>query len=138
MKALTVKQPWAWAIFNGKPIENRTWRLHHRGPLAVHAGLSTDPFAIRWMQANVPDLAPRPLSYDRGYILGVVELVDCHWSRPGCCDTPWAETAPGVAHLVLEQPRLLLYPIAARGRQGPWDLRPDDERAVLEQLGAVA
>lgn len=138
MKALTVKQPWAWAIIGGgKVVENRTRRTHHRGQVAVHAGLATDPFGVRWMATHVPDLV-RPSVYDRGYLLGVVDLVDCHWSRPGCCDTPWAEQAPGVAHLVLEQPRALLYPIAALGRLGLWDLTDDDEAAVLEQLGAAA
>ena len=39
MKAITIKQPWAWAIiFAGKDIENRTWHTHDRGPLLIHAG----------------------------------------------------------------------------------------------------
>lgn len=38
MKALTVQQPWAWAIFHGKDIENRTQLWSYRGPLAIHAG----------------------------------------------------------------------------------------------------
>jgi hypothetical protein len=38
MKALTVQQPWAWAIFHGKDIENRTQLWTYRGPLAIHAG----------------------------------------------------------------------------------------------------
>lgn len=138
MKALTVKQPWAWAIAAGhKPIENRVQRWSYRGPLAIHAGLSTDPFGIRWMQANVPDLE-RPSLYDRGYVLAVVDLVGVHWSRPGCCDTVWAETAPGIAHLELERPRRLLYPIAAVGRLGLWTVSPDLESLIAKQLGDAA
>lgn len=39
MKALSVKQPWAWAIIHaGKDIEKRTWRTDYRGPLLIHAG----------------------------------------------------------------------------------------------------
>lgn len=39
MKALTVQQPWAWAIVHGgKDIENRTQAWSYRGPLAIHAG----------------------------------------------------------------------------------------------------
>ena len=39
MKAITIKQPWAWAIiFAGRDIENRSWYTHHRGPLLIHAG----------------------------------------------------------------------------------------------------
>lgn len=40
MRAITVQQPWAWAIFNGKGVENRTRNIagKYRGPLAIHAG----------------------------------------------------------------------------------------------------
>ena len=38
MKALSVRQPWASAIIHcGKDIENRTRRIHYRGPLLIHA-----------------------------------------------------------------------------------------------------
>ena len=43
MRALTVQQPWAWAIFHGKAIENRTQQWAYRGPLAIHAG-------VRWSE----------------------------------------------------------------------------------------
>lgn len=42
MKALTLKQPWAWAVAHaGKDVENRTWKppasvIGHR--IAIHAG----------------------------------------------------------------------------------------------------
>lgn len=37
-KGLSIMQPWASAIaFAGKDIENRDWRTHYRGPLAIHA-----------------------------------------------------------------------------------------------------
>lgn len=41
MKALTICQPYAELIARGdKPIENRTWPTHYRGPLLIHAGKS--------------------------------------------------------------------------------------------------
>lgn len=41
MKALTIHQPWAWAIAQGyKTIENRNWVTSYRGPLLIHAGRS--------------------------------------------------------------------------------------------------
>ena len=41
MKALTIHQPWAWAIAAGhKRIENRTWGTAYRGPILIHAGRS--------------------------------------------------------------------------------------------------
>ena len=39
MKALSIRQPWAWLIVNGyKDIENRTWSTDFRGRVYVHAG----------------------------------------------------------------------------------------------------
>ena len=44
MRALTVRQPWAWAIIHGgKDVENRVRSLGpYRGPVAIHAGLALD------------------------------------------------------------------------------------------------
>jgi hypothetical protein len=103
VKALTVKQPWAWAIFNGKNIENRTQLWSYRGPLAIHAGM-------RWSERGLYSplvldaFGGSPLdSRDRfttlqsdmkrgmciGAILGTVELVEVHHDA-GCCQ-PWGE-----------------------------------------------
>ena len=31
MKAISIRQPWAWLVVNGhKDVENRTWRTKHR------------------------------------------------------------------------------------------------------------
>jgi hypothetical protein len=39
MKALSIRQPWAWAVTEGhKTIENRRWATAYRGPLLIHAG----------------------------------------------------------------------------------------------------
>ena len=39
MKALSIRQPWAWAILcAGKRIENRSWQgCGYRGPILLHA-----------------------------------------------------------------------------------------------------
>lgn len=43
LRALTIRQPWAWAIIHGgKDIENRSWNTKHRGPLVIHAGMGFD------------------------------------------------------------------------------------------------
>jgi hypothetical protein len=45
VKALTVQQPWAWAIVHGgKDVENRSRNLagSYRGPVAIHAGKRED------------------------------------------------------------------------------------------------
>jgi len=58
-----------------KRVENRTWRTHHRGRIAIHAGRNRtrDADARETLAAigvEVPDDVPR------GLLLGTVELVD--------------------------------------------------------------
>lgn len=41
MKALTLHQPWATLVaLDVKTIETRSWATKHRGPIAIHAGVS--------------------------------------------------------------------------------------------------
>lgn len=43
MKALTIRQPWAWAIFTqGKDIENRDWTTRLRGRVAIDAAIARE------------------------------------------------------------------------------------------------
>lgn len=38
MKAISIRQPWAWLIVNGhKDIENRSWDTNYRGQVLIHA-----------------------------------------------------------------------------------------------------
>lgn len=83
--ALSVRQPWAWAIiYAGKDIENRSWQavnhgLKRRGRVAIHASKgmtqsefnSTADFMTK-MGIKIPDA--RDLL--RGGIIGSVEVID--------------------------------------------------------------
>lgn len=43
LKALSIKQPWAWAISDlDKRVENRGYRTLYRGELAIHASAEGD------------------------------------------------------------------------------------------------
>lgn len=153
MKALTVQQPWAWAIFHGKTIENRTQQWTYRGPLAIHAGAR---WSERGGESELIDEAWQAAYFDapsaamaaetsrqwtaRSEILGVVDLVDVHPSS-GCC-APWGESSyvehggrerRQIVHLVLENPRTLLNPIYCKGALGLWT-PPADITAQLETL----
>lgn len=160
MKALTVQQPYAWAIVHGgKTVENRTQAWAYRGPLAIHAGAR---WSLSGGKANVVRQAMRPLLMKRqrgrgidpaehperfpfGAIIGVVDLVDAHLALTcaagdhGEMCSAWAEssydehggrTRRDVVHLVLENPRPLPTPIPAKGRLGLWTPDP----VVLAQL----
>jgi hypothetical protein len=76
MKALSVCQPWAWAIVHGlKTIENRSRPTSHRGPLAIHASRSR-----RYLGEDFADLLPclpPAEQLDFGALVGVVEVVGC-------------------------------------------------------------
>jgi hypothetical protein len=75
MKALSIRQPWAWLIVNGiKDIENRDWTTNYRGFLLIHAGKTMDkqfPWG-RFEQAE--RLMPHPGEYEMGGIIGHVTL----------------------------------------------------------------
>ena len=61
-KGLTFIQPWASAIaFAGKDIENRTWRTHYRGPLAIHAGGKLNRDQLQELRRTVRGGEKRPL-----------------------------------------------------------------------------
>jgi hypothetical protein len=87
MKALSVQQPWAWAIIHaGKDIENRTWRTHYRGWVVIHA--SVKPRSERSMPRGVRK--PRPDDLVRGVIVGVARLTDVvNTSRSKWFDGPY-------------------------------------------------
>jgi hypothetical protein len=49
-KGLSIAQPWASAVaFAGKAIENRSWRTHYRGPLAIHPGGTVFSEYLDWL-----------------------------------------------------------------------------------------
>lgn len=70
MKALSIRQPWAELILQGrKTIELRTWSTTHRGALALHAAQKMET-----ENCETYDLDPETLT--RGALIGRVDLVD--------------------------------------------------------------
>lgn len=134
MKALTIRQPWAWAIMTGlKPLENRSRPFHHRGPLLIHSGLAEetdmveDMLAIAARQTGT-SLALLRNAYSqqahRGAILGAVTV-------KGCVTWHVSEWFFGPHALVLERPRKARYPVHCRGQLGLWQV-PADVKAALD------
>lgn len=132
-KALTIHQPWAWAILRaGKNIENRTWPTSYRGPLLIHAG----KFNARWFDEGMLFLHqlgfdPPRAEMQYGAIVGVVDLVDCIDVGP-CYDEMAHKVEPwgfGPWCWILQKPRRLEAPIPTRGHQGLWEFEGDIEGA---------
>lgn len=132
MKALSVHQPWAWALLHaGKDVENRTWETRYRGPLAIHASKTRDSYdaqnAAAWLTLFGVEL-PAWEDLATGAIVGVVDLVDCVQVPvgvpgyvPGRGKSPWAQ---GPWLWVVENPRPLAKPVPYRGAQGLFNV-PD-------------
>ena len=85
--ALSIRQPWAWAILHaGKDIENRGWSTNFRGRFYLHAakGMALaeyeDFVAFTCNRSRFDALeVARPSREDLlfGGIIGEAELVDC-------------------------------------------------------------
>src|SRR5580693_2266204 len=79
MKALSIQQPWAWAIlYLGKRIENRTWSSDFRGPIYIHAGLKIDHDGLESLRLDIESLPKiwRPQAFS-GALLATATIVAC-------------------------------------------------------------
>jgi ASCH domain len=140
--ALTVRQPFAWAIAEGgKTVENRAWRttMEPGGLFAIHSAMQAgDPYQV---PAFLRDRDASP-SAALGAVVAVVRLEGIHkaLSGPGCTEgcpcSPWAIMKPGMRHWVLADSRPLARPVPCGGKLGLWRLPEDIEKAVREQLEA--
>ena len=134
LKALTLRQPFAWSVFNAaKDVENRTWPCKVRGTIAIHAAYN-QPEGVyspssKFIQSVLKKLGKKsvripPLAkLDRGAIVGLVDIVDCVAGSPSA----WFE---GPIGFVLANPRLLPKPIACAGKRRFFTLPSEVERLV--------
>lgn len=122
MLALSIKQPLAWLVVHGyKGVENRSWRTKFRGRLLVHASKTFD---MDWYLLARDELLsdedrqdlPRPEEFERGGIVGSVEIVDCVKDIPH----PWAKKDN--YQFVLKNPRpCKFYP--EKGKLGLFEVK---------------
>ena len=134
MKALSIRQPWAWLILNaGKDIENRNWPTKFRGRVLIHAGQTMtkdDYFACTIFLAGIvgglPPIprmpAPDVLRSQCGGIIGAVEIVDCVTAS----DSPWF---CGEYGFVLANPKELPFE-PCKGALNFFDVQPETLRAL--------
>lgn len=149
--ALTVRQPWAWALVEGhKRVENRSWApgpgtLKPGDRFVIHAGMKdfTDADAAQ-VRSSVARSRGRdvelgiggvslPAKLPRGALVGLVTFVGVVASRaqlePG--QTVWWV---GPKAWLVSNPRPL-QPISASGAQGLWEVPGELAFQVWEQLG---
>jgi hypothetical protein len=126
MRALSVRQPWAWAIARGhKAVLNCGGDTGFRGEVAVHASLSIDLEAFDSPLIRAARWDPGDPEATIGGIVAVASLVsicaEARAARPCGCGE-WA--LPGAFHWRLADPRPLSWPVLTVGQQGVWELAP--------------
>lgn len=115
--AVTLWQPWAWAvIFGKKNIENRSRRISPCN-LLIHAGLAYDNDAVDMIleltgRKRLPELATRG-----GFIIGQVTVTDATFGKQDT-DSPWA--FDNTWHWHLKNPRRADPFITCRGYPSLW------------------
>jgi len=78
MKAISIRQPWAWLIVNGhKDVINCHWQTAYRGPLLIHAAKNPDLQYETIQKYYDHIIIPPKNCVDHGGIVGCVELTDC-------------------------------------------------------------
>ncbi len=132
MKVLSLREPWASLITEGKKqIETRSWRTRYRGPLYLHASAAKinekDPH-IRELLALIPGAQ---MHY--GHIVCRCMLTDCvpmdeaflqkMERRP--IERLCGEYAPGRFAWMLEGIEVLKCPVPAKGMLGLWEWEED-------------
>lgn len=166
MKAMTLHQPWSWAIAHaGKRVENRTWAppasiIGQR--VAIHAGLRLDKLALDSVRdavaaGRISDAefvritAPMNECVRSGFVHGAVESVatiagaitldcSCSWGDvdfDGAVEAVESAWFMGPIGWLLTNVIALPEPVPCKGAQGLWTLPADVESAVLAQLGGV-
>jgi hypothetical protein len=86
MKALSIQQPWAWAILHaGKDVENRSWSTKFRGTFLIHASRTIDNYGYDFIFNRFGIVPPPKSEIDRGGIVGIAEIVDC----VDCSNSRW-------------------------------------------------
>jgi hypothetical protein len=130
MKALSIQQPWVYAILReGKDIENRRWPTKHRGWIALHASLSAQAGARLPRGHKTPD--PRTLDY--GAICGVARIA----AMVTKSRSKWFQK-PSRGQInfgwVLTDVKRLKKPIRCKGALRLWNVPPNVLRSIKRQL----
>lgn len=135
MKAVTIRQPFAWAIAAGfKDIENRSWAPHvKRGELvAIHAAVAApDADDVTRVQKRIGRRARVPEEYDCGAVVAVARVAKVVTSSRSA----WFS---GPLGWVLEDVAPVRKPIECKGQLGLWTLPASVEMRLKRQLRSGA
>jgi hypothetical protein len=135
MKAISIRQPWAWLIVNGyKDVENRTWPTNFRGRILIHAGkgMTRDEYEDAQetaLDAGIADgVLPAFKQLERGGIVGVATIANC--IHPNKRTSPWHMGSQFGFHMVNAQP---LPFVPCCGQLGIFDIEEAAAQAIRDQ-----
>ncbi|WP_420213466.1 ASCH domain-containing protein (plasmid) [Burkholderia aenigmatica] len=137
MKALSIRQPWAWLIAAGhKDIENRTWRTHYRGALLIHAsaGMTRREYldVCAYLDIEIGGIQlPGQKAMERGGIVGIADLFDC--VPPADRTSPWHMA--GCHGFALRNARQLPF-IPYKGQRGIFDV-PRKDLLFIDEIADI-
>ncbi len=122
-KAISIKQPWAWAIAYGfKTIETRTWYTGYRGELLIVSSLKPDKALMDWFQKETGMKVDGQMQY--GKAIAVVDLVDCRWMTKADQDAALCNLYPRAYSWVLANVRQI-EPFPVKGQLMLYDVEVD-------------
>ena len=140
MQALSVRQPWAWAVARGHTgTLNRVSNTGYRGPVAIYASAAGDLELSDQPTAPIADCSPADPAASTGGIIAVVSLVGvCTASAAGrpCRCGRWASA--GQYHWRVADPWPLRWPVMALSHPGLWELTPVVAAGVARLLPGEA
>lgn len=136
MQAISVKQPYAWAIARGhRRLSNQDQPTAFRGTVLIHAAMRVDLDIRSLPQVRAAGWDPSDPLATLGAVIAVAHVGDvCDLGLRGPCGCgPWA--ARGEYHWALEDIRPLRRPIVAVGYQGGlWTAQPSLVTEVRSML----
>lgn len=126
MKALTLYQPWASLIADGrKTVETRSWGTKHRGLLAIHAGTTVDKEACKQFGYD-------PRTIPTGCILCIVRVVDVvQFPSDKAPPDEYGDFSPGRHGWILQPSRVLKNPLPIKGSMGLWNWNVEKKKAMF-------
>lgn len=141
MKALSIRQPWAWAIlYAGKDVENRSWKPWNpdrkfRGQFIIHAGIGMTQMEYSDFQATMHDVSavtpflrhqhiPPFDDLPRGGFVGIARVIDVVADSA----SPWF-CGPIALRLADAKPLQRFIPF--KGQLGFFDVPEDIAREAL-------
>lgn len=125
MRALSLWQPWASLIYDGrKTIETRHWEMLHRGPLAIHAAMKVDRDYCRLFGYD-------PATIPRGAMLCTVTVTGCvRFPHPCAPPDEYGNFEEGRFGILMTMLKKFDLPVKVKGHQGIWHWDEKSEQEV--------